>query len=174
LFKGLGFGGLKRFEEFERFQVSLFHCFRFQVSGFKIRHGHQGYKEFCYAYLLFTFIHLPAGSRYFSECFVKVTNFTANIMHSAYKPVMNKQIFFLFCCLALNQTLQAQYRSNVHSISRREGLSNGAVNTIAKDAEGYIWFGTWNGLNRYEGSSIVTFLPGLKPFAVHNHVNFAV
>ena len=91
-------------------------------------------------------------------------------MHSAYKPAMNKQIFFLFCCLALNQTLQAQYRSNVHSISRREGLSNGAVNTIAKDAEGYIWFGTWNGLNRYDGSSIVTFLPGLKPFAVHNHV----
>ncbi len=91
-------------------------------------------------------------------------------MHSAYKSAMNKQIFFLFCCLALYQTLQAQYRSNVHSISRSEGLSNGAVNTIAKDTEGYMWFGTWNGLNRYDGRSIVTFMPGIKPFAIHNHV----
>jgi len=64
----------------------------------------------------------------------------------------------------------AGYRINVHSISRREGLSNGAVNTIAMDSEGYVWFGTWNGLNRYDGSHIVTYLPGSKPFAIHNHV----
>jgi len=62
------------------------------------------------------------------------------------------------------------YRTNVHSISRREGLSNGAVNTIAKDSEGYIWFGTWNGLNRYDGSSIERFLPGGNPNSIHNHV----
>ena len=101
---------------------------------------------------------------------LKVFNFTANIMHSAYMRAMNKQIFFLFCCLVFYQTSSAQYRSNVHLISRREGLSNGAVNTIARDAEGYMWFGTWNGLNRYDGSNIVTYLPGIKPFAIHNHV----
>jgi signal transduction histidine kinase/CheY-like chemotaxis protein/ligand-binding sensor domain-containing protein len=75
-------------------------------------------------------------------------------------------ILFLFLSLSLN----AQYNTNVHSISRREGLSNGAVNSIVKDAEGYIWFGTWNGLNRYDGSSIVTYLPGNTPNAIHNHV----
>lgn len=83
---------------------------------------------------------------------------------------MFKQIFFLFCCLAIYSTINAQYRRNVHSISRGEGLSNGAVNAIARDAEGYVWFGTWNGLNRYDGSTIVTYLPGTKPFAIHNHV----
>lgn len=66
--------------------------------------------------------------------------------------------------------LSAEYKTNVHSISRREGLSNGAVNTIVKDAEGYIWFGTWNGLNRYDGSSIVTYLPGNNLNSIHNHV----
>jgi len=75
---------------------------------------------------------------------------------------------FIFCLLTLN--LSAQYKTNVHSISRREGLSNGAVNTIVKDAEGYIWFGTWNGLNRYDGNHIVTYLPGNKPNSIHNHV----
>ena len=66
--------------------------------------------------------------------------------------------------------LKAQYRTNVHSISRREGLSNGAVNSIVKDAEGYMWFGTWNGLNRYDGSNIVTYLPGSNYNSIHNHV----
>jgi signal transduction histidine kinase/AraC-like DNA-binding protein/sugar lactone lactonase YvrE len=83
---------------------------------------------------------------------------------------MNKHLLFLILCFSVFTTISAQYRSNVHSISRREGLSNGAVNTIAKDAEGYVWFGTWNGLNRYDGSNIVTFLPGIRPFDIHNHV----
>lgn len=73
--------------------------------------------------------------------------------------------FFLF-----SLSLNAEYRTTVHSISRREGLSNGAVNTIVKDAEGYIWFGTWNGLNRYDGNSIVSYLPGNKSNSIHNHV----
>jgi len=76
----------------------------------------------------------------------------------------------LFLFLLLGLSLKAEYRTNFHSISRREGLSNGAVNAIARDAEGYMWFGTWNGLNRYDGSSIVTFIPGGSPFSLHNHV----
>ncbi|HET6556924.1 MAG TPA: two-component regulator propeller domain-containing protein [Prolixibacteraceae bacterium] len=83
---------------------------------------------------------------------------------------MNKILFFLCCCLACLQGLSAQYRTNIHTISRREGLSNGAVNAIARDAEGYVWFGTWNGLNRYDGTSISTYLPGSKTEAIHNHV----
>ena len=76
--------------------------------------------------------------------------------------------FVLFFLLSLS--LSAEYRINVHSISRREGLSNGAVNTIVKDAEGYIWFGTWNGLNRYDGNNIITYLPGNNQNSIHNHV----
>ena len=83
-------------------------------------------------------------------------------------------MFKSFLCsilfLLLELTLGASFNTNVHSISRREGLSNGAVNTIIKDSEGYIWFGTWNGLNRYDGSNIVSYLPGSTPFSIHNHV----
>jgi hypothetical protein len=85
----------------------------------------------------------------FSEYLVKVLNFTANIMHSAYMQAMNKQIFFLFCCVSFFEALQTQYRSNVHSVLRCERLSNGAVNAIAKGAEGHNWSGTWNGLNPF-------------------------
>jgi signal transduction histidine kinase/CheY-like chemotaxis protein/ligand-binding sensor domain-containing protein/AraC-like DNA-binding protein len=74
-------------------------------------------------------------------------------------------LFFLFSI-----SIHGQYRTIVHSISRRDGLSNGAVNAIVKDAEGYMWFGTWNGLNRYDGYNIVTFLPGSDSNSIHNHV----
>jgi len=82
----------------------------------------------------------------------------------AYK-LINLVLLFL-----LSLPLSAEYKKNVYSISRREGLSNGAVNTIVKDKEGYIWFGTWNGLNRYDGDKIVTYLPGNNPNSIHNHV----
>jgi len=83
---------------------------------------------------------------------------------------MFRKLIFLGLTFLLYIPLNAEYRTNVHSISRREGLSNGAVNTIVKDAEGYIWFGTWNGLNRYDGSNIVTYLPGSNSSSIHNHV----
>jgi len=83
---------------------------------------------------------------------------------------MHKKLLIpLFLLLSYLQ-LYAEYKTNVHLISRREGLSNSAVNTIIKDAEGYIWFGTWNGLNRYDGNNIVTYLPGNNSYSIHNHV----
>ncbi|HLN71984.1 MAG TPA: two-component regulator propeller domain-containing protein, partial [Prolixibacteraceae bacterium] len=83
---------------------------------------------------------------------------------------MNRKMLLLLCSLMCFQMLWAQNRNNLHTISRREGLSNGAVNAIVKDAEGYMWFGTWNGLNRYDGSTMVTYIPGSSNNAIHNHV----
>jgi len=83
---------------------------------------------------------------------------------------MIKRLTILALFFLVSLSLRADFRTNVHFISRSEGLSNGAVNAIAKDAEGYIWFGTWNGLNRYDGNSMVTYLPGSNFNSIHNHV----
>ncbi len=81
-----------------------------------------------------------------------------------------RQLTILILFFLLSLSIRADFRTNVHFISRSEGLSNGAVNAIVKDAEGYFWFGTWNGLNRYDGSSMVTYLPGSNSNSIHNHV----
>lgn len=39
----------------------------------------------------------------------------------------------------------------------RDGLSNNHVNEIFKDKQGYLWFGTNSGLNRYDGYSFRVF-----------------
>lgn len=38
-----------------------------------------------------------------------------------------------------------------------KGLSQNTVYTIFQDDEGFMWFGTWEGLNRFDGYSFVTF-----------------
>ncbi|MGQ2983818.1 hybrid sensor histidine kinase/response regulator transcription factor [Flavobacterium sp.] len=39
------------------------------------------------------------------------------------------------------------------------GLSNSSVNCIFQDSQNLIWIGTWDGLNRYDGSSFKIFRP---------------
>jgi len=45
----------------------------------------------------------------------------------------------------------------VSQLSIQEGLSQNTVNTILQDEKGFIWFGTQDGLNRYDGYTIRAF-----------------
>ena len=42
-------------------------------------------------------------------------------------------------------------------LSVTDGLSQMSVVSVVQDADGYLWFGTRDGLNRYDGSSIRIF-----------------
>ena len=47
----------------------------------------------------------------------------------------------------------------VENISPDNGLSNSWVSSIHQDEEGFMWFGTWNGLNRFDGYGFTVFKP---------------
>ena len=51
--------------------------------------------------------------------------------------------------------IQAQYRFK--SLTIDDGLAHNKVNTICQDREGFLWFGTNEGLSRYDGYSIVNY-----------------
>jgi signal transduction histidine kinase/DNA-binding response OmpR family regulator/ligand-binding sensor domain-containing protein len=56
-------------------------------------------------------------------------------------------------------------------LSNEEGLSNSAVNSIYRDQQGFMWFGTWDGLNRYDGKNIKTFYPDpFDPSSLSNNI----
>lgn len=46
---------------------------------------------------------------------------------------------------------------NFSKVNTYTGLSHNWVNTILKDADGFLWFGTMSGLNRYDGYSCRVF-----------------
>ncbi len=53
----------------------------------------------------------------------------------------------------------AAHKKNVHfdHISIRDGLSQAVVNAILQDHHGFMWFGTQEGLNRYDGYEFEVF-----------------
>ena len=51
----------------------------------------------------------------------------------------------------------SQAQSTFKKINQSSGLSNGRVNCIVKEKNGFVWIGTSNGLNRYDGSKIKVY-----------------
>ena len=54
-------------------------------------------------------------------------------------------------------------------VTVREGLSQAAINTIAQDQYGFIWIGTQEGLNRYDGYEMTVFEHDAKHPASLSH-----
>jgi signal transduction histidine kinase/CheY-like chemotaxis protein/ligand-binding sensor domain-containing protein/AraC-like DNA-binding protein len=74
---------------------------------------------------------------------------------------MKPTVLFPFLALLLLATYcPAQVR--MEQIGVADGLSQGFVTSIIQDSKGFIWIGTFDGLNRYDGYSVKRFTP--KPF----------
>lgn len=71
-----------------------------------------------------------------------------------------KNIRQILLCLFILQYMQAAERESFHyyfsHITGENGLSQSNVKAIIQDSYGFMWFGTKNGLNRYDGTSIRT------------------
>lgn len=73
--------------------------------------------------------------------------------------IKNKLISTLVCWLIwVPLTMAANHlEMEFNCLSNRDGLSNGQVNAILQDKQGYVWFGTQSGLDRYDGFRFKNF-----------------
>lgn len=60
---------------------------------------------------------------------------------------------FLFPLLTVAQAPRLKFRH----IGSEQGLSNSTIESIYQDSRGFIWFGTRDGLNRYDGYQMVVY-----------------
>ena len=66
-----------------------------------------------------------------------------------------KRIIYLVCIHLLCST--AAQASNLRQISSREGISNNAILSLAQDKHGFIWVGSCDGLNIWDGERMRLF-----------------
>lgn len=76
-----------------------------------------------------------------------------------------KYLFLIFSLVFCVQQSQGVKSYIVKSITLENGLSHADANTVTQDAAGYIWIGTYSGLDRYDGYEIINFL---NPNPAHN------
>lgn len=91
---------------------------------------------------------------------MKKANFTINTL-----KLKKTLVFISMCLLFLSVTNlfgQKQDEFVFENISTeipifQKGLSQNSVYSIIQDKKGYLWFGTWDGLNRYDGYEFVVY-----------------
>jgi signal transduction histidine kinase/ligand-binding sensor domain-containing protein/DNA-binding response OmpR family regulator len=82
---------------------------------------------------------------------------------------VNEKIVYLLILLLSFCSLSKAQKTEFEYISDPEGLFNSSVTSILKDSEGYMWFGTFNGVARYDGYSFTNFLHDSKnPNSINN------
>lgn len=69
-------------------------------------------------------------------------------------------IFLLFLYLPVHGQLHTDYR--IQQINKLEDLPSKQINCIFQDSDGYMWFGTTEGLCRYDGYTIKTYKSSLQ------------
>ena len=62
-------------------------------------------------------------------------------------------ILHFLCCFAFSQSNKIQF----DHIGTAEGLSQSNAFCIMQDSRGFMWFGTWEGLNKYDGYNITVY-----------------
>ncbi len=71
-------------------------------------------------------------------------------------------IVLFFMCIASNAQIEPLTKTDQYIITKRylsveDGLAGRSVMCAVEDKDGFMWFGTSNGLSRYDGNSCKTF-----------------
>jgi ligand-binding sensor domain-containing protein len=93
------------------------------------------------------------------------------------KPTGLAGLLLIFFALpALSQSFSPDLsRIPFNSIHVEDGLSNEAVYCLLQDKRGFVWIGTFGGLDRYDGKEVVSYKPGgTEGFSLSATVVFAL
>lgn len=69
----------------------------------------------------------------------------------------NPGLYCIILLLFFTVKGNAQIKCKIEHYSTEDGLSHDGVMNILKDRDGFMWFGTWDGINRFDGHNFVTY-----------------
>jgi signal transduction histidine kinase/ligand-binding sensor domain-containing protein/DNA-binding response OmpR family regulator len=89
-------------------------------------------------------------------------------------PGNNRLIFLFGLFFYFGMPGSAEYNHVFEHLSTDDGLSHGSISAMMKDRHGFMWFATWDGLNRYDGYEFVTYKPGNPANSASNRIESMV
>ncbi|WP_430812922.1 MULTISPECIES: two-component regulator propeller domain-containing protein [unclassified Carboxylicivirga] len=82
---------------------------------------------------------------------------------------MHKFLLWIFLvCLMTMGSNAMPYDISAEYLTMQNGLSDNNVNCLLKDHKGFIWLGTADGLNRYDGFAVKSFKPFDGPLDIYS------
>jgi ligand-binding sensor domain-containing protein len=78
--------------------------------------------------------------------------------------------FYLLLALFFCLRAHTQWFTNTSTFTTQQGLSNNTVTCLQKDPNGFIWIGTHEGLNRYDGTEFINVLSNTKNNLPSNNI----
>ena len=80
-------------------------------------------------------------------------------LHTEDNNRMRKLFIFLSLCIAQMATAQPATDTAFKTLGIADGLRSNSVTSVLADSRGYLWIGTYQGLNRYDGHQVKTRFP---------------
>ena len=72
---------------------------------------------------------------------------------------MRRLFFLMVLCIAQMATAQPAVDTAFKTLGIADGLRSNSVTSVLADSRGYLWIGTYQGLNRYDGHQVKTRFP---------------
>ncbi|MDD3079741.1 MAG: two-component regulator propeller domain-containing protein [Paludibacter sp.] len=77
----------------------------------------------------------------------------------------------IFCLMIVVSFRLSALNYDITAITNNDGLSNSSINCVLQDNEGLMWFGSWDGLNRYNGKEFKVYKPdSSNPRGISNNI----
>ena len=80
-------------------------------------------------------------------------------LHTEDNNRMRKLFIFLSLCFSLMAVAQPATDTAFKTLGIADGLRSNSVTSVLADSRGYLWIGTYQGLNRYDGHQVKTRFP---------------
>lgn len=120
----------------------------------------------------------------FSSLTMEMTVLASNISARIFLmriPFMNnlrisaQELGFVVFLLISSNVTALDFNPRFHNLGLEDGLSQASVSCIAQDPRGYMWFGTQDGLNRYDGYQFKVYRPDPgNPSSISNNSIWAL
>ncbi|MGF7230835.1 ligand-binding sensor domain-containing protein, partial [Arachidicoccus sp.] len=75
---------------------------------------------------------------------------------------VTKGLILFIILLTSNLVVRAQIKSTIDYYGTEDGLSHNVRTSVIKDKEGFMWMGSWNGINRFDGKKFVNYKPSAR------------